>query len=116
MIPEVGRAIWTTMFSCAAAADTDIKRQHFFKMIDCMLVCFPCEECSQHFNYLNFRVKQDNYKKGKSNEDCLAYVADLHNMIEFLLVQEGKKKTPKYLSWEDVKEKWLNGCSSCKLK
>lgn len=116
MIPEVGNAIWTTMFACAASADTEIKRKNFFSMVDCIFKCFPCEECSSHFNYLNLRIKQCDYQNDKSNEECVAYVADLHNMIEFILVRDGKKKTPKYLSWNDVKDKWLKGCSECKLK
>lgn len=116
MIPEVGRAIWTTMFSCAAASTTEEKRKCFFKMIDCLFECFPCDKCSLHFNYLKHRIKQSKYIEGHSNEECLAYVADLHNMIEFILVREGKKKTPKYYTWEDVKSKWLSDCDSCTLK
>lgn len=116
MIPEVGKSIWIMLFACASTSDTEYKRENFVNMVISLFKCFPCEECKKHFNYLDIRVPiRDYVYKGSTTENCLAYVADLHNMIEFIMFQEGKKKNPNYITWNDVKEKWLKECSQCKV-
>lgn len=115
MKAEVGKAIWTTMFACASTADSVQKRICFRNMIMSLFCCFPCEECSLHFDYLIKTIDIDLYTSRQcTKEDCLEYVQCLYNKIEELLEKEGKKKA-KYISWNDVKSKWLSECEECKI-